>query len=228
MRWAAVIIGSIGLLAVLATYILFIYRQRQLFPSTPATADIVCLGDSLTECGGVGGRYSDYLAQALPEYRVLNRGIGGDTLAGGRERFSRDVLSLRPKLVIIELGANDFHRADRPIEALFEDLAHMVNAAGIQGIQVIIAGVFGPQLDRDSRLVPKEYKEGAPQLGQQIFQMEREIARRFGAVHVENIQAELNKPEHWGDPRHPSPAGNRVVAARLLPVVKQLLAEQPR
>ena len=50
---------------------------------------IVCLGDSLTACGGLVGKYPDYLQQQLPGHFIINKGIGGDTLAGGRKRFEK-------------------------------------------------------------------------------------------------------------------------------------------
>jgi len=84
--------------------------------SKPMT--IVCIGDSLTVCGGKDGRYTDWLSEFLPKHKIVNKGIGGDILAGGRARFQHDVLDLTPDVVIIELGANDFWQQKRTIEEL--------------------------------------------------------------------------------------------------------------
>ena len=208
-------------LAILAGYSFFIDWHERHKPEY-----VVCFGDSLTACGGWGGRYSDYLAQSLPACRVINRGIRGNTLAQGRTRFYHDVLRLRPKVVILELGANDFHRKERSLDALQDDLASMTSSARAAGIQVLIAGVFGTQRDAFGNLVPKIYHEGSPEFGSSILEMERSVARQFGAVHVENIQVDLNRVEHWDDPRHPSAEGNKIVAALLLPHLEKLIAGQ--
>jgi len=184
---------------------------------------VVCFGDSLTSCGGLGGRYSDYLASAFPDCEVINKGISGQTLADGRRRFQSDVLDLRPKVLVFELVANDFLRAERSVEDLREDMEYMLKRAREQGIEVVIAGVFGEQLDPGGRVIPKEYRLGMPELGRRIFEMERELARQYGCRHVENIQADLNRPEHWSA-KHPSAEGNRRVAGRLAPAVREALA----
>ena len=209
-----------AILAIMTGYAAFIDWHQRHKPEY-----VVCLGDSLTACGGLGGRFSDYLAEKLPTCRVINQGIGGNTLAQGRARFFHDVLRLRPKVVVIELGANDFHRKERPIEALREDLSAMTSAAKAVGIQVLIAGVFGSQRDELGKLVPKVYLEGTPEFGAAILEMERSVAREFGALHVENMQMNLNRVEHWTDPRHPSAAGNKVIAELLLPYIEQLILQ---
>lgn len=220
MKWL-VAFSWAGLLAIAAVYILFVLRYKN-----AALADVVCIGDSLTACGGMEGRYTDWLSKELPDMRIVNRGINGDTLFGGRDRFERDVLSLHPKVVVIELGANDFFRHDRTPHELYSDLAFMVRGAREQNIGVAIAGVFGDQLDEKGQPIPKLFHEGDAAFGKTILEIERTVAKQYGAIHIENIQADLNKPEFWGDNRHPNAAGNKLVAARILPAVKKLLEEQ--
>jgi lysophospholipase L1-like esterase len=159
----------------------------------------------------------------LPGVEVVNRGVGGDTLESGRRRFEREVLALRPQVLVIELGANDFHSGERSIEELRADLEHMVRAAREASCKAIIAGVFGPQLDPEGHIIEKRYPEGDPERGRQILHMERAVAAAHGCAHIENIQADLNAPEHWANERHPNGQGNRLVAARTLPVVRSLL-----
>ncbi len=207
-----------GLLLVLGFGSWYFYQKAK-----KADLRVVCFGDSLTACGGYGGRYSDFLAEALPESEVVNKGIGGDTLEGGRRRFKNDVLALHPKVVVIELGANDFHQHNRTIVQLRNDLEFMVQALRNRGIGVVIAGVFGDQLDKSGKIIPKEYKEGSSDFGEKILQMEASIAKEYDCLHVPNIQADLNQDDHWADHRHPGPKGNKLVAARLLPAIQKLL-----
>jgi acyl-CoA thioesterase-1 len=196
-------------------------RERQGKPR------LVCFGDSLTAGGGNGGRYSDYLAAALPEFQVINRGVSGDTLESGRRRLQREVLALQPDLVILELGANDYWRQTRPISALRADLEYMVQAIQRSGAEVVLVGVFGDQEDEAGHVRPKQFAPGKHEFGRRILEMEREVAEKYGLVHVENLQARLfseaTHPQFWLDERHPSPEGNRRVAELLAKAVRETL-----
>jgi lysophospholipase L1-like esterase len=72
---------------------------------------IVALGDSTTVGYSVIDGYPRKLARQLFENgisaAVINSGVNGDTTAGARERFERDVLSHDPDVVIIQFGLND-------------------------------------------------------------------------------------------------------------------------
>ena len=62
--------------------------------------DVVFLGDSLTEGYDVTRFY--------PEYKVLNRGIGGDTTFGVEKRLQVSVYDAKPKVTTLLIGANNF------------------------------------------------------------------------------------------------------------------------
>jgi len=184
---------------------------------------IVCFGDSLTDCGGKGGRYTDWLAVFLPDCEIINKGVGGDTLAGGRARFKKDVLDLKPDIVVIELDANDFWAKARTISELKKDFAFMIEKAQEHNIKVVIAGVFGDMADKQRKPIPKVL--GTDYFGRQILEMERELASKYNCEHVENIQADIKNKKYWIDTNHPNKQGNRFVALRILPAVKKLLDE---
>ena len=75
------------------------YRSRlSLFRQTPGSADVVMLGDSITE--GV-----DWHEQ-FPEVKILNRGIGGDTSKGVLNRLD-EVIGRHPRIVFLMIGVND-------------------------------------------------------------------------------------------------------------------------
>lgn len=132
-------------------------------PAAPvAPADtrpvIVAFGDSLTAGHGVepGQSYPDWLQKALDakrlNYRVVNQGISGDTTSGGMERIDA-ALSLKPKVVILELGANDGLRG-LPLEETRRNLHEMTDAFQNAGVTVLLAGMtlprnYGPDYIRD-------------------------------------------------------------------------------
>jgi acyl-CoA thioesterase-1 len=75
---------------------------------------VVCFGNSLTAGYGATTVGEDDATKAYPEYLqdkinmpVINAGKSGDTTKGALSRVKTDVLSKNPKIVIIELGAND-------------------------------------------------------------------------------------------------------------------------
>lgn len=186
----------------------------------PQPIRIVCFGDSLTSCGGEGGRYSDWLERWLGDQaRVFNRGVGGDTLAGGRQRFEQDVLALEPDVVIIGLGANDYWQARRPLGDLEADLSYMVGRCRSAGAEVVIASCFGHAPE------PTEPIEGIAgrraRYAWAIGVYERQLAARFDAGYVPDMQADIraDRAGYWSDANHPNRAGNRRVAERLLPEV---------
>lgn len=84
----------------------------------PARAEvrIVCLGSSSTEGVGASSPGRTYPARldALLRQRaqgrrieIVNKGVGGETVADNLSRIERDVLRLRPDLVIWQVGTND-------------------------------------------------------------------------------------------------------------------------
>lgn len=74
---------------------------------------IVCFGDSVTFGWNVD--YKDSYPSVLEELlqkdysnvKVINSGIGGDTVIDAYNRLESDVISFEPHLVIINLGLND-------------------------------------------------------------------------------------------------------------------------
>ncbi|MFT5425337.1 MAG: lysophospholipase L1-like esterase [Gammaproteobacteria bacterium] len=85
--------------------------------------NIICFGDSITEGGHVEKqhRWTSILQSMLDEkwpdnYRVINKGIGGNTSAQGLDRFFDDVLTYMPGLLLVEFGFNDVNVKDWSIE----------------------------------------------------------------------------------------------------------------
>jgi lysophospholipase L1-like esterase len=186
---------------------------------------LVCLGDSLTACGGQGGHYSDWLAKFMPYVRVIDAGIGGDTLEGGRARFSHSVLRHRPDVVLIALGANDFWQHARSVEALRGDLDAMVREAQDKKCQVIVASCFGDRAFWEEPCT--EFEFGRYAFAWEIGRMERALCAERRCIYVPNMQVDIKPnrlPPYWDETDHPNRAGNEQVALRLMPAVRRALA----
>lgn len=182
---------------------------------------LVCLGDSLTSCGGPGGHYSDWLTELMPDVRVVDAGIGGDTLDGGRRRYARDVLARKPEVLLIALGANDFWRNARQVAEMREDLEYMVKEARARKMQVVVASCFGARDYWEE--VCSEFEFWRFKLAERIARMEREVCEREKCYYIPNMQPDVKPnrlPPYWDETDHPNKAGNREVALGMLPTLR--------
>ena len=69
---------------------------------------VVFLGDSITQGWG------DAMGGAFPGMKVANRGIDGDTTRGVLIRLHDDVLTLKPRAVVLLIGTNDLEEGAAP------------------------------------------------------------------------------------------------------------------
>lgn len=191
-------------------------------PASPATvpADaplVVFLGDSLTAGLGlpVDQAYPAVVAAELAArgkpIRAVNAGVSGDTTAGGLRR-TEWVLSQRPAVVVLALGANDGLRG-LPLAEAEGNLRGIVAKAREAGARVLLCGMlvptsYGPEYQRGfAGLFPKVAK--AERLPLVPFLLEGVAGRK-----------ELNQE----DGIHPNAEGQRMLAANVLPYLEPLLA----
>jgi lysophospholipase L1-like esterase len=98
---------------------------------------VVFLGDEITENWGRGGE------GFFPGKPYLNRGIAGQTTPQMLVRFQQDVVSLKPKVVVIQAGLNDMAGNTGPItEGMTgENFTSMVEIAQASGIRVVLSSL---------------------------------------------------------------------------------------
>lgn len=172
----------------------------------PKGNTIIAMGDSITEGYGVPAEqtFAGVLSRefGIP---IVNAGISGDTTAGGLERLGRQVLSLNPRVVLIELGGNDLlHKIPRTrTRENLEEMIRRIQSAGAAAVLVAVDGPPGFEgLDR----------------------LYRQVARRMGAVHVPNtIRGFSQNPEFMADEFHPNARGHQIMAERIAKVLRQSL-----
>ncbi len=118
-------------------------------PSTPDTRPrIVAFGDSLTAGLGVPAEesYPAQLQRSLDalgySYRVVNAGVSGDTTAGGLRRVPW-ILTNKPDVVILELGANDGLRG-LSVDQTRHNLREIIQRLQEAGVGVVLAGMKLP------------------------------------------------------------------------------------
>jgi len=189
--------------------------------ATPTPANdgrplLVCFGDSLTAGLGTGPgqSYPDYLQGDLDElhykYRVVNKGVSGDTTKDGEERLP-EVLGLHPAVVVVEFGGNDGLRG-LPNEQTRANLDEIVATLKKSGAKVALAGITLPpdygqdyvnEFDETYVLLAKKYHiPMLPFLLQDVYGVPGMMQR---------------------DQTHATAKGNQVVARNVLPLVLPLL-----
>jgi acyl-CoA thioesterase-1 len=199
---------------------------KQAGPTTPAPpvaaapADerpvIVAFGDSLTAGLGVdaASNYPAFLQRELDarglRYRVVNAGVSGDTTGGGVARLG-EVLAYEPKVVILELGANDGLRG-LPLETTRANLDQMIAALQAAGAQVVLAGMT----------LPPNYGADYIRGFEQIFV---DLAAKHKIPRIPFLLDNVAARPHLmqSDALHPNAAGQKIVAANVLKTLEPLL-----
>jgi acyl-CoA thioesterase I len=127
---------------------------------------LLVVGDSLSAEYGLsrGTGWVQLLADRLrdsgSDYRVVNASISGETTSGGRTRLPALLKEHRPRVIVLELGANDGLRG-LPLSVMRDNLAAMIREAQAAGVQVLLVGIrVPPNYGRDySERVAGTYAE---------------------------------------------------------------------
>lgn len=117
----------------------------------PAGTTVVAFGDSVTH--GVGAEAGEDWPSRLAErtgWTIVNAGISGDTADEARGRIAEVLEEHRPRLVIVEIGGNDFLRRT-PSAQVKEYLREILVAVKDSGAIPVLVGV--PELSLFSAAV---------------------------------------------------------------------------
>jgi acyl-CoA thioesterase-1 len=118
---------------------------RPAFASTPS---ILIYGDSLSAAYGLSpsegwGHLLEKRLSKSPAWRVVNRSLSGETTHGGLQRFERVLGQVRPRVVVLALGANDALRG-LSLAHTELNLRDMIRAARQAGSEVVLVGIAVP------------------------------------------------------------------------------------
>ncbi len=193
--------------------------------ATPSTSNnssvadrprIVAFGDSLTAGLGVSAEesYPAQLQRRLDDaglrYRVVNAGVSGDTTAGGLRRVAW-VLNSKPRVVILELGANDGLRG-LSLQETRGNLERIIRQFQGASVTVVLAGM---------KLPPNygtEYTAGFETIYRSLAQKYHLTLIPFFLDGVAGSTS-LNQ----ADGIHPTGEGYQIIANKIFETVKPLL-----
>jgi lysophospholipase L1-like esterase len=125
------------------------YREDNKKTTPPAKNEqrVVFMGDSITDLWD-DPQYGGF----FPGKPYVDRGISGQTTPQMLIRFRRDVIELKPKVVVILAGTNDLAGNTGPttLDAIEDNLSSMAELAIAHGIRVVFASVL-PVSDYEMR-----------------------------------------------------------------------------
>lgn len=195
---------------------------------------IVALGDSTTAGtpqfkspieappsgkGNEQSQFAYWLMRAHRDWRVLNRGINGETADQIAARFDRDVLQASPAIVIIIAGVNDVY-GGRQVTDVTPVLRAMYDRAARARIRVVAGSI-----------VP--YNTATPVQNARMREINEwiaaEAARDPNIVFADTRKAaaapgDLNRLSGSPDGLHPDVDGYRKMADALAPAIAEALA----
>jgi len=179
---------------------------------------LLAFGDSLSAGYGLalGEGFTDQLGMALRkeglDVKVLNGGVSGETTAGGLARLDW-MLSDEPDAVIVELGANDGLRGLDPNETQ-ANLDAILNKLNQHNIPALLTGMLAPPN------LGSEYGEDFNGLYPMLANRHDVV---FYPFFLEGVAGNLELNQE--DAIHPNAKGVAEIIRRILPSVKELLAQ---
>jgi lysophospholipase L1-like esterase len=200
---------------------------------------LVMIGDSITDCGrarpiaeapgdALGSGYVSlvdaFLMATYPQHgiRVVNTGIGGDTVRDLKARWRTDVLDLKPDWLSIKIGINDVWRHfDRDFvpgglisqEEYEQTLDELVRSTlpGLKGLILMTPYFIEPNREDPMRVMMDRYREVVRRLAgkYQVTLVDTQVA-------IDQVLKDVPPIFLAEDRVHPNLAGHMVLARAFL------------
>jgi acyl-CoA thioesterase-1 len=167
-------------------------------------------GYGLPRADGFEAQLGDALRKNGFDVTILDGGVSGDTSAGGKARIDW-ALADKPDAAVVELGGNDGLRGLPPSE-MQANLTFILDRLQQAGVKTLLSGMYPP-----------------PNLGADYTQAFHAVFDRLGRrpgllydpffLQGVALHPALSQP----DGIHPNAQGVKLIVARILPLVEQLL-----
>ena len=177
-------------------------------PTSPSAATtVIAFGDSITfGIGTSGGSHYVALLSNRTGIAIENAGRPGDTTGTALSRIDGSVLSHDPDIVIVLLGGNDLLQGV-PVEQRISNITTIVQRIRARGAAVILVGLGnGPPLDPFDGALPAIAGQSSSTLVPGVLE---------GIFGVATLMA---------DSIHPNNAGHAIIADRIEPALRAVLA----
>ena len=181
-------------------------------------ADIVIFGDSLSAGYGIdkNNGWVELIKKKLeaiePKVTIINASISGETAKGGAQRLPLILKQHQPKIIMLELGANDGLRG-YPIAGIEQQLASMIEQSQKQNSIVLLTGTHLP-----------------PNLGEQysqaFFDMYEQLATKYNTAYMPFLIGSVVLDEQLMqlDQLHPNAQAQPIIAEDVYQYLQPLIA----
>ncbi len=199
MKWFVALAAGLTVLGAL----FFLTRSPEI-PKVTREGPVVAFGDSLIYgTGSSGGGFVKMLEEKI-QHTIVNMGVPGETTGDGLKRLD-SVITLKPSVVILLLGGNDYLRRV-PQDETFTNLATIIERLQADGVAVLLIGVRGGVL--------RDY----------FAERYEDLAEEYETAYVHDVLDDtLGVPKYMDDRVHPNDAGYRVIAERVYPVLAEMI-----
>lgn len=186
-------------------------------PANAANAKILIYGDSLSAAYGIpqqqgwAALLQNKLNHEKRPYDVINASISGETTSGGLSRLAATLKQTQPRIVILELGANDGLRG-LPIKEMRANLGAMIKQCKKAGAKLLLVGM---------RIPPNyglKYTEAFSESYQQLSKQHKVPLVPFM---LENVAAQTELIQQDG--LHPNAAGQTIILDNIWKKLQPLL-----
>ena len=171
--------------------------------------EVAFIGDSLTDGYDLGKYY--------PQYLTANRGIGGDTTFDLQGRLQESVYDLKPKVVVMLIGANNFGTMLENYEQILQGLQENLPESKVVILSLTAMG--GEHWGKNNQLAA--YNNVSIKL----------LAEKYGFHFVDlftplyDVTIGEVYAGYTSDGGHLTHEGYTVVTAQITPVLQQLLGK---
>lgn len=176
--------------------------------------DTIFIGDSLTFGYGVSKKDSFVsLIINSTEKTILNKGVNGDTSTGILTRYYRDVISHKPRKVVILCGTNDLLMG-RDISSIIENIELMIKDLVEINSEIIVCSPPIILKDLAERLFsPCSYynqaEESLPLLNTSLINLEKKYP--ITVLDLYSLTKSNLNNEIFSDGVHLTPKGNLLI-----------------
>ncbi len=186
-------------------------------PALAANPKILIYGDSLSAAYGIPQQQGwvallkEKLHAESLNYDIINASISGETTSGGLTRFEKTLQQTKPKIVILELGANDGLRG-LPVKDMQKNLASMILQGKQSGAKILLIGM---------RIPPNYGPKYTDEFSQTYVNLASQHNIALVPFMLDHIAAKPDLIQQDG--LHPNVLGQPIILKNIWPALQKLL-----